>query len=88
MLLHQGDIVGDGGEGGVDVLDECVRLTAFSWCAIPRRWMSLPVIVLHSLDLVVNKHDEGADDHEDSEGDDQEDGCGEFKNLLHPSPEV
>ena len=87
ILLYQGDIVGDGGQGGVDVLDECVGLTTFCWSTIPRRWFSLPVIVLHLLDLIVNQHDEGADDHEKGEGDDEDDGRGEFKNLLHPPPE-
>ena len=45
--------------------------------------MSLPVGVLHLVDLIVKQHDEGAKDHENSEGDDQQDGCREFKNLLH-----
>ena len=67
----------------VDVLHEYIGLTAFCRGAVPRGGVSLPVGVLHLLDLIVNQHGEGAKDHENSEGDDQQDGCGEFKNLLH-----
>ena len=66
MLPIQGDIVRDGGEGGVDVLQVSECLTAFCRGAVPRDRASFPVGELHLLDLVVNQHDESAGDHQDT----------------------
>ena len=83
MIHHQRDIVRDGGQGGVDVLREYVGLTASCRGTVPRGGVGLPACVFHFLYLIVNQHDEGADDHDDTEGDDQQDGGGDLKNLLH-----
>ena len=67
----------------MDVLHEYIGLTVFCRGAVPRGGVCFPVGVLHLLYLIVNQHDEGADDHEDTQGDDQEDRSGEFQNILH-----
>ena len=66
ILSIQGDIVRDGGEGGVDVLQVSEGLTAFCRGAVPRGRASFPVGEFHLLDLVVNQHDESAGDQQDT----------------------
>ena len=54
----------------MDVLHQIVGLAASSRGAVARGGACSPLAVLHLLYLVVKQHNEGADDHEDTEGDD------------------